>query len=181
MSHDDLSPDDPDVDAYDRSMELRSFLKNFRLDDDFDPYRVRRFPTQDRHKELDSVTFRMPTLMRQLIDKIHGNGHRFANRSEYMNHYAAIGLMVEARLSDEEDAIRALFDPVVGQLELESVLADQAALDKIIQLATYNLTNTDRTIREKARAELVRAKRICERHDDTTRLILIDQALGRQP
>lgn len=178
MSHDDLPRDDPDVDAYERDMELRSFLKKYRTDDDFDPYKVRRFPVEDRHREIDRVTVRMPSYVRQLIDKLHGNGRRFENRTEFVNHYLAIGLMVESRLSTEEDAIRALFDPVVGRMELQSVLFDQAALDDIIAIGRANINNSDRTIREKAKAELVRAKRICEKHDDQYRLGLVNQILG---
>lgn len=180
MSHDDLSPDDPDVDAYERSMELRSLLKSLKLPSDTDPYKIMRLPNDDRNRDTEHVSLRMPIPMKRIIDRLHGYGGRFQSRSEYINHYCAIGLKIEAALSPDEDAIRALYDPVIGRMELQSALIELAALDEIIAMSRVNIGSTSRAVREKARIELLRAKRICEDHDDVYRLGLVNQILSYQ-
>jgi Arc/MetJ-type ribon-helix-helix transcriptional regulator len=139
--------------------ELQAVLSGLKLNR-FDPYDVIRTPSQDRGKDTDMVSFRLSKHMNRVIALQCGLDRRFTDKSEFIRHYLAVGLMVESAIAPEEAALRSLIDPFLARIRIENNELKRKAWDDSYEALRRMLQNTDGY---KERRECLEELRILQR------------------
>ena len=181
MGWDDCGPDEA---QHLEHTELRKLLKALRLGDDFNPYEVIRTPSEDRGRDTHHITLRVSKHLIRAIDDLHGPGMRFRDRSEYIRHYMAVGLMAERGLNDTERISATVLDPAIALIKVLSIQERERAIDEVIDMCRARLPHAFGTFRDDYITELWKIRATCEKMDDEPRKASVDMLLnayGRQP
>ena len=147
MTNNGFSPDDPQHLAH---AELHALMTGLKLPETFNPYEVIRTPSEDRGKDTVHVTLRLSKHIDREVRDMCGSTSRFRDRSEWIRHYIAVGLMVERELAPENSALQVALDPLLLKIRRENTALKQQAWDENYDSLTHTFQYADGP-KEKAR------------------------------
>jgi len=107
------------------------------------------------------------------INDLCGKGRKFANRSEFLRHYAVVGLAIEKLLADEP-----LRDARVIQAAQQDADDQMRAIDETVDACAKALDGADGDHqRQLVLARLSELRELCEFHGYIDRMADIDNAI----
>jgi len=152
--------------------ELGAVMRQLRAGK-LDLTRAIRTPSQDRGKDVVLISFRYAMYIDGAINDLCGKGRKFANRSEFLRHYAVVGLAIEKLLADEP-----LRDARVIQAAQQDADDQMRAIDETVDACAKALDGADGDHqRQLVLARLSELRELCEFHGYIDRMADIDNAI----